>query len=205
MKLKTVFPIVMTLIVSAALGGCTPSDSEEKPTAEAGPAGVALPSGETEPAPGAAEPPAETPPPSTGTADISVPDLKRVDDAIQWFGYDEGVEMGKNRNMKVFINFYADWCRYCKEMDRKTFKDRAVIDYLNENFIAIRVNSDKSRKTAAAFGVRALPVSWFVAEDGERIGNQPGYIPAETMLTLLKYIETDSYKEMKFTEFTEKS
>ncbi len=122
-------------------------------------------------------------------------------DRIVWRGYAEGMELSRNKEKKVFLNFYADWCRYCKEMDQKTFKDKAVIVYLNDNFIPIRVNSDKEPKTASDYQVTGLPVSWFLSEKGERIGSQPGYIPPDSLLTLLKYIETDSYQKMKFTDF----
>lgn len=120
---------------------------------------------------------------------------------IDWMAYEEGVARGKENQKKVFLNFYADWCKYCKVMDQKTFTDESVVAYLNENFIPIRVNSDKQKKVARDYNVQALPVSWFIAEDGENIGSQPGYVPPDMMLPLLKYIHTDSYKEMDFQKF----
>lgn len=129
------------------------------------------------------------------------PDAARNLKDIQWFPYEEGLSRAKNFGKKVFLNFYADWCRYCKQMDRTTFEDKRVIAYLNENFIAVRVNSDKKPKRAAEFGVQGLPVSWFLTEAGERIGNQPGYLPAETLLPLLKFINTGAYERMRFNEF----
>ena len=76
---------------------------------------------------------------------------------VDWLGYDEGLSQSELSEKKVLINFYAEWCRYCKVMDRKTFKDPAVVSYLNKNFIPIRVNSDKEPKTAETFKVRGLP------------------------------------------------
>jgi thioredoxin-related protein len=53
--------------------------------------------------------------------------------------------------------------------------------------------------------VTGLPMSWFVGKDGENIGGQPGYIPPDMLLPLLKYIHTDSYKQMNFKTFMKKS
>lgn len=120
---------------------------------------------------------------------------------IEWRDYDEGMSVGKSEGKKVFLNFYADWCHYCKVMESKTFKDGDVISYLNENFVSIRVNSDRNRNLAATYNVRGLPMSLFISEDGVNIGGQPGYIPPEMLLPLLKYIYTDSYKRMDFKKF----
>jgi thioredoxin-related protein len=124
-------------------------------------------------------------------------------EGIKWHTYEEGMALGKNEKKKVFLSFYADWCRYCKVMDSKTFKDDSIVSYLNENFIAIKVNSDMERKLAASYRVTGLPSTCFIAETGENIGSQPGYIPPETMLPLLKYINTDSYKKMDWQKFME--
>jgi thiol:disulfide interchange protein len=120
---------------------------------------------------------------------------------IRWIAYEEGLSRAKSGGKKVFVNFYADWCRYCKQMEQTTFEDKRVVSYLNDHFVPIRINTDKKPKRATEFGVRGLPVSWFLTEEGERIGNQPGYLPADTLLSLLKFIHTDAYESMGFNEF----
>lgn len=120
---------------------------------------------------------------------------------VKWYTYKEGVERGKHEKKNVFLNFYADWCGFCKKMDRETFKDPTVISYLNENFISVRVNSDKELDVARQYYVTGLPVSWFIAENGEKISSLPGYVPADLLVNILKYIYTDKYKEMSFRDF----
>jgi thioredoxin-related protein len=120
---------------------------------------------------------------------------------IKWYTYKQGIELSKIEGVKIFLYFYADWCTYCKKMEKETFNDDSVVSYLNDNFISIKVNSDRDTKTALDFGVRGLPSSWFIEENGERISNLPGFIAADILLNVLKYINTDSYKEMPFREF----
>lgn len=123
------------------------------------------------------------------------------DETIKWYSYEEGVTLGKSQHKKIFINFFADWCGYCKKMDKGTFIDPEIVSYLNKNFIAIKVNSDKETALASKYKVRGLPSNWFVSETGDQIGNYPGYIPADSLMPILKYIQTDSYKQMAFKDF----
>jgi hypothetical protein len=57
---------------------------------------------------------------------------------------------------------------------RRPFKDPTVIAYVNRHFVPISVNSDKEQKIAAKYNVRGLPSTWFISENGDRIGNRPG-------------------------------
>ena len=120
---------------------------------------------------------------------------------INWVSYDKGMALGKSEQKKVFINFYATWCSFCRMMDTKTFTDAAVVDYLNNNFIAVKVDVDKERDVAAHYNIRPLPDMWFISEKGEAIGNKPGYVSPEEMLPVLKFIQTDSYLKMSYQAF----
>lgn len=126
------------------------------------------------------------------------------DAGIQWFSYAEGRQRGEAENKKVFLVFNADWCRYCLQMEKETFQNPTVIAYVNRNFIPISVNSDREQEIAEKYGVRGLPSTWFISEKGDRIGNRPGYISADEMLKILKYIGSDSYLKMSFNAFMEK-
>lgn len=120
---------------------------------------------------------------------------------LSWLPYAEGMALGKSQKKKVFINFFATWCSFCKMMDTKTFKDAAVIDYLNANFITVKVDVDRERDVAAQYNISPLPDMWFISEKGEAIGNKPGYISPEEMLPVLKFIKTDSYLKMSYQDF----
>lgn len=122
---------------------------------------------------------------------------------VRWYDYEEGIRRGKQEGKKIFLNFYADWCHYCQVMEEKTFRDSAVAAYLNDHYIPIQVDSDREQRIAKEYSVQGLPTSFFIAEDGANIGSQPGYIPPDLMLPLLKYIHTDSFKRMDFKKFQE--
>lgn len=120
---------------------------------------------------------------------------------IRWYDYEEGRSLMQSEGKKGFLNFWAEWCSYCKMMEKETFSNKAVVAYLNRNFVAMKVNSDKNTKKAAEYGVRGLPSTWFLSDKGERIGNRPGYITPKEMLNLLKYVNTGSYEKMSLDDF----
>ncbi len=124
-----------------------------------------------------------------------------ADAGIQWRDYEEGMAIGERDGKKIFLHFYADWCSVCERLRTTTFKDPSVVAYLNEHFVPIYVNSDENRKVAQRYFVRALPTTWFLTDTGENISNLPGYVEAATLLNILKYIRSDSYRSMSFKAF----
>ena len=121
---------------------------------------------------------------------------------IRWYNYEEGLSLGIKNNKKIFLYFWADWCKFCKKMEKETLSKPEVSTYLNENFISVKVNSDKEQAIFAKYFSRGVPNSWFIDESGGNISNLPGYVPSDIFLPILKYIQTDSYKKMTFKDFT---
>jgi thiol:disulfide interchange protein len=111
---------------------------------------------------------------------------------IEWQSYTDGMARGKFEKKKVFLHFYADWCSACKTMADNTFKDPDVIASLNKDFIPIRVDVDRQKKTAALYRVKALPDTWFIAENTDIIGHQLGYIPPQQLMKILKSLLDDT-------------
>ena len=109
-------------------------------------------------------------------------------EVINWRSYEEGMVVSKIEKKKVFLHFYADWCGFCRKMAKDTFQDSSVVDYLNSNFISVRVDTDRNQQAAENYGVAGLPFNVFLTDRGEPIVSLPGYIPADTMLLMLKEI-----------------
>ena len=110
---------------------------------------------------------------------------------IQWYSHDEGIANGYSEGKRIYINFYADWCVYCKVMEKETFQNPAVISYLNKHFISIKVDTEKETKITYKYGVSALPDNWFLFKNGDIIGRRKGYIPPDLFIKILKSIPED--------------
>ena len=76
------------------------------------------------------------------TAEISSSEIK-------WYTLEEALAAQEKNDKKIFIDMYTDWCKWCKVMDQKTFTDKDVIQYMNENFYAVKF--DAEQKEAITF------------------------------------------------------
>ena len=125
---------------------------------------------------------------------------------ITWHAYDKGLKLAKENDKQIIIDFTAKWCRWCKEMERKTFVDPQVVKTMNENFVAVRVDGDSHKEldisgykiteqqlTKQEFRVTGFPAFWFLESDGTKIGPIKGYKPAEQFLSVLNYVKDRKY------------
>lgn len=127
---------------------------------------------------------------------------------VKWLSFDAGFKKVLEEKKPAVIDFYADWCTWCKVMDKKTFADTSVAKELKKNFVCIRINPDKkddkinyNGKTFSnlqfgqALGVQGLPTLVFMDKSGQLITAMPGYIEASTFLNLLGYVKKECYTQ----------
>ena len=51
----------------------------------------------------------------------------------------------KNQNRFVMIFIHTDWCKYCQAMKNITFKDKEIVELLNQNFWFIDFNAEEKK------------------------------------------------------------
>ncbi|WBL25577.1 thioredoxin family protein [Zunongwangia sp. HGR-M22] len=65
-------------------------------------------------------------------------------DKINWLDFEQLEGSLSVKPKKTFIYFYADWCVYCKKMDRNAFKNPEIITKLNSEFYAVKMNAEST-------------------------------------------------------------
>lgn len=135
---------------------------------------------------------------------------------MEWVTFDKGMELAKKKNRMLVIDFYTDWCHYCKVMDKDTFGNTDVIAYARENVIMAKLNAEtdekfrfrqasySGRQLAMMFGVTGFPTTVFMSPEGELITSVSGVIAAQDFILILKYLSGKWYEKMKFDEFMAK-
>lgn len=96
------------------------------------------------------------------------------------------------RETPVMVDFFAEWCTACDELDHKTFADPDVIR-ASEDFVAVRLDSTKPdaahiRDILKRYRIVGLPTVLFLDETGGRLLQKPvtEYVPPSEMLHRMK-------------------
>ena len=144
---------------------------------------------------------------------------------INWMTFSEAVELNEKSPKKIFIDVYTDWCGWCKRMDQTTFLDPAVVEYMNENYYAVKFDAERNdtidfagytfineggmngrkgtHQLAAALLQGRLSYPSYVFMDGKNqlLTVVPGYLEVKDILPILKYFGTDAYLNQTFKEY----
>ena len=143
---------------------------------------------------------------------------------IKWYDLPQALDQQKKKPKKIFIDMYTDWCGWCKKMDASTFVNPVIVDYMNQNFYAVKFNAE--RKDTLQFkgkayvnpnpaasrsshqlaqqllmGRMSFPSFVFLDEAQGTITIVPGYQKAPQFEAILHFIGEDAYKTQKWDEF----
>ena len=61
---------------------------------------------------------------------------------VNWIGFEEALELNKKSPKPILVDLYTDWCGWCKRMDATTYKNKVIVDYINENYYAVKMDGE---------------------------------------------------------------
>ncbi|WP_299228410.1 thioredoxin fold domain-containing protein [uncultured Psychroserpens sp.] len=108
-------------------------------------------------------------------------------EGINWVTLDEALELQKKNPKKIMMDVYTNWCGPCKMLDKNTFHNKDVVDYVNENYYAVKFNAEGDST---------------VNYDGKTFSN-PNYKPAlanrrNGVHELTRYLKVSAYPTIVF-------
>ena len=62
--------------------------------------------------------------------------------AIKWVTFEQAVEMNKKNPKKIFVDVYTPWCHWCKVMEEKTYTNKKIAKYMNDNFYCVKFDAE---------------------------------------------------------------
>ncbi len=113
--------------------------------------------------------------------------------AATWFDRpDAAFAEAKSSGRLVLVDLYADWCGWCKQMDKEVFSTPAFESFAAQ-FVLLRVDVEDGGEGAALqrrFRAESLPTLLLL--DGRRalVGDIQGYLPTERLIARIRSVLT---------------
>ncbi len=97
------------------------------------------------------------------------------------------LQQAQEKQMPVMIDFFANWCIPCKELDKFTFSDHRVIE-LSRKFMMLKADLTRSQSTEVQqlqkqYHIKGVPTIVFLGPDGKEI---PG-------MRVVSYVKADEF------------
>jgi thiol:disulfide interchange protein DsbD len=111
-----------------------------------------------------------------------------IEPGIDWLAYDENhISDARSKNLPVVIDFSAEWCIPCEELDRETFNQPEVIEAARK-VLPLRADltqsgSDEVLKLRRKYDIRGVPTIVFIDANGKE----------RTDLRVVQFIEKEEF------------
>lgn len=125
--------------------------------------------------------------------------------AINWrYNLSDALKTAKSQNKPVMIDFYTEWCGWCKKLDSDTYAD-STVKKLAEDFICVKIDGDKERGLVGKYNISGYPTIIFLSFEGTVIKQFAGYLgPADFAKTMKDVLEKTKKSSAPTTKIIEK-
>ncbi len=114
---------------------------------------------------------------------------KESQDKFWILSEEEGFQLAQIEKKPILIDFFADWCAACHELDEKTWSDPFVKNEL-KRFITVKLNLTKDNETTKRhyqkYNIQGLPTVIIINSSGEELSRFSGFKSPNDVLKILK-------------------
>ncbi len=135
----------------------------------------------------------------------------------EWIPFEEALADGEDSGKMVLVDIWSPRCGWCRKMQEEVYTREDLLDYVNKHFVTGRLNIDvkddtlsylgyslSSGELSAGFGATGTPTTIFLSPDGAYITRLPGFHDYDSYFPVLRFIATESFRDMSFQEFMQK-
>jgi len=104
----------------------------------------------------------------------------------------QAYETSMKNNERMVIDFYADWCIPCKELDALTFSDERVIKEMGRftNYkLDMTKTTDENEALRKRFNVIGMPTVLIIDSQSKEMNRITGFVNAEEFLAFIKEVK----------------
>lgn len=91
--------------------------------------------------------------------------------------YATALQTAQEKHQRILIDFYTDWCIWCKRLDSFTYSDSAVIE-MSKAMVFAKINAEVDTLTAQKYVIPGYPTIVIAESDGTEIERIGGFLPA---------------------------
>ncbi len=135
---------------------------------------------------------------------------------VDWPAFPVALEKAVASGKIILIDVYVDTCPWCKKLQSEIYTRVELQSYVYETFelgrINIGIDDDaltykgytlSSAELGAGFGATGTPTTIFLEADGNYITRLPGFHEYEEFFQVLRFVGSESFRDMSFAEFLE--
>jgi thioredoxin-related protein len=140
---------------------------------------------------------------------------------IRWLTVAELQSAYSKQPRPVLVDVYTSWCGWCKVMERETYTNDHVVEYINTHYYAVKLDAErkdsvvwadkkygyvpayKSNELALYLlgGRMSFPTTVFMTSLDAQPAALPGYQKVKEIESPLKYFGEGVYKKMSYVDY----
>ncbi len=95
--------------------------------------------------------------------------------------YEKALEIAQKEKKRIFVMLTSENCGYCVRFEKNVLSKEAVIKALNENFVSVLIDVEKSNPPAHLDNL-GTPTFYFLNNKGQKLHRTVGYQNADIFL-----------------------
>lgn len=133
---------------------------------------------------------------------------------IEWPPFETAVEKARVSGKLVLIDIFSPRCGWCRKLQTEVYTQADLQEFVFEHFELGRLDIDviddtvsfsghelSSAHLAAGLGATGTPTTIFLEPTGGYITRLGGFHPYEDFFDVLRFIGTESFREMSFEDY----
>jgi thioredoxin-related protein len=136
-------------------------------------------------------------------------------DSLDWVSLEEAQKAAVEDGKKIMVYVQAEWCGICRQVEEDIFPESLIQRLVERNYHPVNIDLDSQemvlfngeemteREFARRMNVSTTPTFLFINKEGKVLAHQVGYNPLARFAALLRFINSEWFGEVSFSEYLE--